>query len=100
MKFAKYSPSKIEDELLQLNEPLSIPWVLREGKLYKVFKFIDFVDAFGFMAKCALYAEKVNHHPEWFNVYRTVEVSLTTHEVDGISYKDIAFARQMEAYLV
>ncbi|PCK03407.1 MAG: 4a-hydroxytetrahydrobiopterin dehydratase [Alteromonadaceae bacterium] len=94
----KLSKEKIEEELLQLNEQLSTLWVLREGKLYKLFKFTDFVAAFGFMTKCALYAEKVNHHPEWFNVYRSVEVSLTTHEVAGISYKDFALARKMEAY--
>jgi 4a-hydroxytetrahydrobiopterin dehydratase len=63
----------------------------------KSFVFANFVDAFGWMAKVAIHAEKLNHHPEWFNVYKTVEVTLTTHDVDGLSTLDIALADKMDA---
>ena len=70
-------------------------WEVREGKLHREFVFASFVEAFGFMAKTALIAERVNHHPEWFNVYRTVRVDLTTHESGGITERDTALARAM-----
>jgi 4a-hydroxytetrahydrobiopterin dehydratase len=54
-------------------------WTLREGKLHREYKFADFVEAFGFMTSVALVAERMNHHPEWFNVWSTVAVDLTTH---------------------
>ncbi len=56
------------------------------------FKFKDFNEAFGFMCRAALMAEKMDHHPEWFNVYNKVEVTLATHDVDGLSELDIKFA--------
>lgn len=67
-------------------------WELRDEKLYRKFEFSDFVQAFGFMAKAAIVSEKMNHHPEWSNVYKTVEVSLSTHDVGGISEKDFEWA--------
>ena len=67
----------------------------RGGVISKEFRFGDFVQAFGFMAQVALHAERMNHHPEWFNVYDRVSVTLTTHDVDGISGKDIEMARLM-----
>lgn len=63
----------------------------------KSFVFADFVEAFGWMTKAAIAAEKMNHHPEWFNVYRTVDVTLTTHDVDGLSELDIELAEKMDA---
>lgn len=63
----------------------------------KTYQFADFVDAFGFMTRAAIVAEKMDHHPEWFNVYRTVEVVLTTHDVGGLSTNDIALAKAMDA---
>ncbi|MEP2783099.1 MAG: 4a-hydroxytetrahydrobiopterin dehydratase [Pseudoruegeria sp.] len=63
----------------------------------KTFKFKSFVDAFGFMTRSALFAEKWNHHPEWFNVYNTVKVTLTTHDVDGLSDLDLKLAKKMDA---
>ncbi len=70
-------------------------WEVRDGKLHCEFVFASFVEAFGFMAKAALVAERANHHPEWFNVYRTVRVDLTTHESGGITERDTALARAM-----
>ena len=59
--------------------------------------FADFNAAFGFMSRVALYAEAHNHHPEWFNVWNRVEVTLTTHDVGGLSQRDVAMARWMDA---
>ncbi len=71
------------------------PWIIKEGKLYKAFKFADFIVAFGFMTKVAMLAEKANHHPEWFNVYNRVEISLTTHDAGGISKRDFELAQEV-----
>jgi 4a-hydroxytetrahydrobiopterin dehydratase len=68
-----------------------------DGKaLEKTFKFGNFVEAFGFMTKAAIHAEKLNHHPEWFNVYNKVEVRLTTHDTGGLSPLDVKLASQMD----
>ena len=58
---------------------------------------VNFNQAFGFMSRVALIAEKMDHHPEWFNVYKTVDVTLTTHDAAGLSEKDIALATFMDA---
>lgn len=63
----------------------------------RTFTFKDFNEAFGFMARVALVAEKRDHHPEWRNVYKTVEVTLTTHDADGVTQKDIDLAKTMDA---
>lgn len=91
-------PDEISKQLELLNKSLEVEWTLQSGKLSKTFIFGNFIEAFGFMSKVALYAEKVNHHPEWFNVYKTVKVQLITHEVEGISEKDFALAFKMETY--
>jgi 4a-hydroxytetrahydrobiopterin dehydratase len=70
-------------------------WSLQDGKLHRVFRFADFVHAFGFMSSAALVAERMNHHPEWFNVYGTVRVDLTTHDCAGLSARDFKLAREM-----
>ena len=70
-------------------------WSLANGKLHRDFKFDDFVAAFGFMARCALVAERMNHHPEWFNVYNKVNVDLATHDAGGITAKDFELAAAM-----
>ena len=76
-------------------------WTLREdGKaLIRTFKFKDFNAAFGFMTRVALYADKADHHPEWFNVYNRVEMTLTTHDADGLSARDATMVRAIEGYL-
>lgn len=73
-------------------------WQLAEGReaIARTFQFTDFSEAFGFMARVALAAEKMNHHPEWFNVYRTVEVVLATHDAGGLTELDFRLARKME----
>ena len=73
-------------------------WALDEERdaICKEYKFRDFVEAFGFMTRAAIWAEKWNHHPEWFNVYNTVKVTLTTHDVDGLSALDLKLARKMD----
>ena len=76
-------------------------WKLREdGKaITRTFKFEDFNAAFGFMTRVALYADKHDHHPEWSNVYNRVEITLTTHDADGLSARDGAMARAIAAML-
>ncbi|MCH8551535.1 MAG: 4a-hydroxytetrahydrobiopterin dehydratase [Natronospirillum sp.] len=96
MDLKAYSDSEISAELKTLNQDLAEPWQLEDDKLTKTFKFRNFIEAFGFMTKAAIWAEKHRHHPEWFNVYNTVKVQLTTHDVDGISEKDFALAQKME----
>ena len=63
------------------------------------FEFANFNEAFGFMARAALLAEKMDHHPEWFNVYNRVEVTLSTHDAGGITENDIKMAKAMDAYV-
>jgi 4a-hydroxytetrahydrobiopterin dehydratase len=62
------------------------------------FVFKDFNEAFGFMTRVALAAEKMDHHPEWFNVYKTVEVTLATHDAGGVTERDITLAKLMDSY--
>ena len=73
-------------------------WSPLEGRdaAQKSFKFDDFNAAFGFMSRVALAAEKADHHPEWFNVYNRVEITLTTHDAGGLSERDVALARFIE----
>ncbi|SEW39373.1 4a-hydroxytetrahydrobiopterin dehydratase [Cognatiyoonia koreensis] len=74
-------------------------WTLVDGRdaVTKTYEFKNFIEAFGFMTKAAIWAEKLNHHPEWFNVYKKVEVTLTTHDVDGLSELDAKLAEKMDA---
>ncbi len=70
----------------------------RDGDAFrKVFKFDDFSEAWGFMARVALIAEKSDHHPEWFNVYNKVDITLTTHDAGGLSQRDVKMAKAIEA---
>jgi len=86
---------KPEDRAAGLN---SLPdWHLCEGReaIFKSFKFRDFREAFGFMTQVALVSEKMNHHPEWSNVYRTVDITLATHDVGGLSDLDLELAQEI-----
>jgi 4a-hydroxytetrahydrobiopterin dehydratase len=73
-------------------------WHLAEGRdaIQRTFVFKDFNQAFGFMARVALVAEKLDHHPDWSNVYKTVEVTLSTHDAGGLTERDIALAEAMD----
>jgi 4a-hydroxytetrahydrobiopterin dehydratase len=88
----KLTDSEIEDALAGLGG-----WKLENGRISRNFKFADFVQAFSFMTSAAFEAEKMNHHPEWFNVYNKVSVQLTTHDADGVTKLDIELARKMNA---
>lgn len=68
------------------------------GAIAKNFKFKDFNEAFGFMTRVALLADKMDHHPEWFNVYNKVEVTLSTHDAGGVTQNDIDMAKAMNAW--
>ena len=83
----KLSDAELRTALSVLRE-----WRIVDGKLHREYKFADFVHAFGFMTTAALAIEKMNHHPEWFNVYNQVRVDLTTHDAGGITARDVELA--------
>ncbi|MEM6739351.1 MAG: 4a-hydroxytetrahydrobiopterin dehydratase [Pseudomonadota bacterium] len=89
---------KLDDRSV-LEPLLASGWSLVNGRdaIIKTFQFRDFNEAFGWMSRAALIAEKMDHHPEWSNVYRTVEVTLTTHDAGGLSPLDVALAKAMDA---
>lgn len=78
---------------------LKTGWQMVDGRdaIQKTYIFENFVTAFGFMTKAAIWAEKLNHHPEWSNVYKTVNVTLTTHDCDGLSHLDAKLGAKMDA---
>ena len=75
-------------------------WRLADGReaITRKYQFVDFDAAFAFMARVALLAAKMDHHPEWFNVYNRVEVTLATHDAGGVTQKDIDLAAAMDGY--
>lgn len=87
----RFSGSELAEALSHL-----AGWSVVEGKLHKEYKFGDFIHAFGFMATAAIAIEKMNHHPEWFNVYNRVTVDLTTHDAQGITAKDAELAKILD----
>jgi 4a-hydroxytetrahydrobiopterin dehydratase len=87
-RYRKLSESEIESAISGMKE-----WTVKESKLHRSFKFKNFIEAFTFMTEVAFQAEKMDHHPEWFNVYNTVTIDLKTHDVDSISEHDIKLAR-------
>ena len=84
----KLSSEQISEELKNLPG-----WSVKDEKLHKDFEFGDFNEAFGFMTRAAMHIEKMNHHPEWFNVYNKLTVDLTTHDAGGITENDINLAK-------
>ena len=86
---------KLSDEEIQERLAGLPGWSLDGGKLARAFKFADFARAFGFMASAAIEADKLNHHPEWSNVYNKVTVHLVTHEAKGITELDFELAQKM-----
>ncbi len=87
----KLSQQEIEQALAALPG-----WTLTDGKLHREYKFPDFMYAFGFMAASATAIEKMNHHPEWCNVYNRVTIDLTTHDAGGITKNDVRLAATLE----
>jgi len=87
----KLTPTEVDAKLRETNG-----WKLADGAIVKEFVFKDFVLAFGFMASAALIAEKMNHHPEWSNVYNKVIVKLSTHDVGGLSELDFELAAKLD----
>jgi len=88
-KLAAFNGSKQTDQ----------QWVIKNNKLHKEFSFSNFIEAFGFMTQVALIAEKMNHHPEWANVYKRVTIDLTTHEAGGLTELDFQLAQKIEEVL-
>ena len=86
--------SDIEKELKKLTG-----WSVKNDKLHKEFQFNDFNQAFGFMTRAAMEIEKMNHHPEWFNVYNRITVELTTHDAGGITNNDVNLARILNSLI-
>jgi len=89
--YRKLSEKEIQQHVARLDG-----WKVVNGKVNKSFEFDDFVQAFGFMTRVAMEAEKMNHHPEWFNVYNQVRIDLVTHDVSGISNYDIMLAKTID----
>jgi len=90
MSKAKMTDKEVTAEISQLSD-----WKVVEAKLHREFKFSNFVEAFAFMTKVAIVAEKMDHHPELFNVYSRVVIDLTTHDAGGISALDIELAKKI-----
>ncbi len=92
----KLSDEERKEDLAPL---LQNGWVMVDGRdaITKRFTFRNFVDAFGWMTRAAIWAEKWNHHPEWSNIYKHVDVTLASHDVDGLSARDVKLARKMDA---
>jgi len=90
----RLSESDVGEELKKLEG-----WDVKNDKLHKEFQFDNFNQAFGFMTRAAMEIEKMNHHPEWFNVYNRITVDLTTHEAGGITNNDVNLARILNSLL-
>ncbi|QPG06783.1 4a-hydroxytetrahydrobiopterin dehydratase [Salinimonas marina] len=96
----KMTEEQINGALEQLNNQISddTRWVREGDTIKKTFVFKSFIRAFGWMSQIAIWAEKLRHHPEWFNVYNKVDVTLTTHDVEGLSELDFKLAEKMEKF--
>ena len=92
-------PTKLNAEQVQTALANLPEWELREGKLHRTFKFADFSQAWGFMSRAEMIEENMDHHPEWFNVYSTVRVDLSTHDAGGITELDVQLATKLNALL-
>ena len=95
-----YDKIQIQQALEDLNNQVEVAWVVDEGGLTKTFSFPSFARAFSFMTAMALYAEKVDHHPDWRNCFRRVDIRLSTFDVQGLTQQDFDFALQSEKMAV
>ena len=93
MSLQKLSSDEIENEIKNLPG-----WSIVNGKLHKDFQFETFNEAFGFMTRASMEIEKLNHHPEWFNVYNKLSVDLMTHDAGGITQNDIKLAKILNSF--
>lgn len=94
MAQVKMTVAAVTDEIVKLSD-----WKVVNAKLNRTFEFKDFVDAFAFMTKVAIIAEKMDHHPELFNVYNRVVIDLTTHDIGGIGALDTELAKKIDALM-
>ena len=101
MAAIKLTEQEIVEQLTQINSSLADDkqWIIVNGKLEKQFVFKNFIHAFGWMTQVAMHAEKLIHHPEWFNVWNKVDVKLMTHDVGGLSDLDFKMIKRMENLL-
>ena len=81
-----------QEELQEIIRELD-GWQLKQGSIKKEWSFKDFIEAFGFMSKVALISESMNHHPNFYNVYNTLIIELSTHDSNGVTHKDIILAK-------
>lgn len=88
---------RLSDDELQAKLAELSGWIIQNGKLHKDFEFDGFGQAFGFMTRAALEIEKMNHHPEWLNIYNRLSVDLVTHDAGGITENDIRLARLLDS---
>lgn len=95
MNVKKYIGDEIGSELKSRN----LDWKATNNSIHKEFIFKDFVEAFGFMTRVAILSEKKNHHPEWFNVYNKVKITLTTHDYGCVTAYDFDLAESIESLL-
>ncbi len=92
-QLARLAPGELDSALSELPD-----WSVIDGKLHREYRFADFAHAFGFMAAAATAIEKMDHHPEWFNVYGRVVVDLWTHSAGGLTVRDLKLARKLEEF--
>jgi 4a-hydroxytetrahydrobiopterin dehydratase len=95
-------PTKLNQQQRESLSATLPGWSMSEGRdaIKREFRFRDFSEAWGFMSRVALLAEQHNHHPEWFNVWSTVRIELSTHDAGGLTEKDTALAAAIDALLV
>lgn len=94
MSKGKLSDAELEKALSELEG-----WSVEDGKLHRELKFRDFNEAFGFMSRMAMVAEKMDHHPEWSNVFNRVVIDLVSHDAGGLTERDVKFAKRANAIL-
>ncbi len=93
-RYERLDEKKLQEEVNKLEG-----WAVKQGRLSKSFKFPNFVKAFGFMTQVAIEAEKMDHHPDWTNVYNQVEINLVTHDAKAITTNDLRLANIIESIL-
>jgi 4a-hydroxytetrahydrobiopterin dehydratase len=89
--------TQLQQRLTELNADTAVPWTRSDNRLSKTFVFADFAEAFGFMTRVAIQAERADHHPDWCNSYKRVEINLSTHSAGGLTDLDFDLATAIEA---